>query len=80
MSVRPTSIGLDTAMLSRLDVLASALDRSRSWLISTAVERYLSEEEAYVNAVMKGIEDADAGRVVPHDDVMAQMDAIVRDA
>ncbi len=40
-------------------------------------ETIILSPDAYVGAVMKGIEDADAGRVVPHDEVMAQMDRTV---
>ncbi len=79
MSVKPTSVALDDETRARLDRIAGTYDRSRSWLIGRAVREYLDREEAYVQAVEKGIEAAEQGELVPHDQVMAEMDALIED-
>lgn len=55
---------------ARLERLASATRRSKSFLTNDAVERYLAQEEAFLAAVDAGIADAEAGRVVSHDSAM----------
>jgi predicted transcriptional regulator len=79
MPVKPTSVTLDDETRARLDRIAGTYERSRSWLIGRAVREYLDREEAYVRAVEEGIEAADQGRLVPHDQVMAEMDALIED-
>jgi len=48
---------------SRLERLAKATKRSKSYLSNEALERYLETEEEFVDAVLQGIEQADAGNV-----------------
>ena len=51
---------------ARLDRLARLTHRSKSYLTNEAVERYLTEEEAFVAAVEEGMAEADAGMTIPH--------------
>ena len=46
----------------RLDKLASLTRRSKSFLANEAIERYLKEEEAFVQSVERGRSDIAAGR------------------
>jgi RHH-type rel operon transcriptional repressor/antitoxin RelB len=48
---------------SRPERLAKATRRSKSYLSNEALERYLETEEGFVDAVLQGIEQADAGNV-----------------
>ncbi len=64
MVSKATSVRLDSETLSRLDVIAKATDRSRAWLMSQAIRRYVEEELWVVQAVEEGIKDADEGRTV----------------
>ena len=61
-----TSIRLEDALASRLDTLAEALDRPRTWVIERALERYLDAETQFLEAVEEGIQAAEAGDVVDH--------------
>jgi predicted transcriptional regulator len=59
--------------IEALDSLASAQDRSRSYLINEAISNYI-ELHAYQDAlVRKGVEDARKGRVVSHDEVVKRL-------
>lgn len=75
MAKRTSSIRIEEATLGRLDRLADALDRSRTWLVNKAIERYLDQEEMFVRAVEEGMDAADRGETVPHAEVMARLRA-----
>jgi predicted transcriptional regulator len=79
MTGKPTSVNLDEATRERLDRVAAAYDRRRSWIITRAIQEYLDREEAFARAVEAGIEAADRGELVAHEDVMAEMDALIED-
>lgn len=76
---KPTSVSLDQRTRERLDRVAKAYDRKRSWIITKAIDEYLDREEAFARAVEAGIEAAERGELLPHDDVMAEMDALIED-
>ena len=52
---------------NRLDRLADATARSRSWLAARALDVYVEDQEWQIATIRKGKKDANAGRVVPHD-------------
>ena len=65
ISFRAVAEKIDT-----LDALASAQDRSRSYLINEAIANYI-ELHAYQDAlVRKGMEEMRKGRVVSHEEVV----------
>lgn len=45
----------------RLGRLAEATKRSKSFLAGEAIERYLAEEEAFIESVERGLAQADLG-------------------
>ena len=71
MATHTASIRLDDDKLSRLDRLAAAIDRSRSWAINQAIEQYLDHEEWFTEAVREGVAAADRGELVPHHEAVA---------
>ncbi len=79
MTIKSTSVNLDEATRDRLDRVARAYDRKRSWIITRAVQEYLDREEAFARAVEAGIEAADRGELIPHEEVMAEMDTLIED-
>jgi len=64
----------------QLDVLAQALDRSRNWVVSEAIDQYLDTQAWQIDQIQHGIEEADRGELVPHEDVMAEGRADIRKA
>ena len=77
MASKPTSITLDQQTRERLDRVAKAYERNRSWIIARAIREYLDREEAFARAVEAGIESAGRGELIAHEDVMAEMDALI---
>ena len=79
MASKPTTVNLDEPTRERLDRLAKAHGRERSWIITQAIREYLDREEANGRAVEAGIEAADRGLLMPHENVMAERDAPIQD-
>ena len=69
MQSKATSVTFEPPLLKRLDRIAGAMNRPRSWLIGQAVEEYLKREERIMAAIQEGVDAADDGRVVDHDRV-----------
>lgn len=61
----------------RLEELATLTRRSKSFLANEAIERYLSEEEAFVKSVRQGMADVAEGRVYDPDEVRARLNEFV---
>ena len=62
---------IDEETQSRLDQLAKATDRSRSWLVADAIRLYVEEEGWQVAAIEEGVRQADAGDFATEDEVKA---------
>jgi RHH-type transcriptional regulator, rel operon repressor / antitoxin RelB len=71
------NIRVDLDKRNELDALAAATGRSRNFLISEAIGRYLEEEAWQVGKIMQGLADADAGRVHEDDEVELEMRQII---
>jgi predicted transcriptional regulator len=59
---------LDEESVARLDALAAAMRRTRSYLIAQAVSEFVEREYAFLCGVREGEADLDAGRYVTHED------------
>lgn len=55
------SVRLDPEKRERLDRLAEAMDRSRSYLVKEAVEQYLDYHAWKLKQIREGLEAAEAG-------------------
>jgi predicted transcriptional regulator len=77
MSKQNITLRLDPETVKRLDQLAQAMDRDRSWLMSRAIERYIEEEAWQVKAIREAVQKVKEGRgrFVPHDEVARWLDS-----
>lgn len=64
----------------KLGRLAESTRRSRSYLAVEAVEAYVNRELQIIEGIHQGLADMRAGRVTPHEDVMAEARRIVAEA
>jgi len=71
-----TTVRFESETIDQLDQLAQSLGRPRAWVIKDAVARYLKEETWFRAEVQKGIVAADAGNLVPHDQVKERIRAL----
>jgi len=67
----PVSVRLEAALNDQVTAIAAALDRPKSWVIEQAVRDFVAVQEWQLAAIDEGIKEADAGRVIAHDDVVA---------
>jgi predicted transcriptional regulator len=61
----PIAFRVSPQKYALLEKLAAAYDRPKSWILDRALDAYLDHEAAFVAAVEAGMQDADAGNVVP---------------
>ena len=78
--MRNISIRLDDITREKLDALAETQDRSRSWVVNDAIQAYFEHQDWIVEAIKVGIADAEAGRLVPHEEVMADLNDLIEEA
>lgn len=79
---KPSSIRLSDNLTERVDRLAAALDRPRSWIIERAIATYLEDQEWQVAKIREALDDVRAGtaKFIPHDQVVAHVDAMIEEA
>ena len=74
------SLRIPVDVLQKLDRIAAAVERPRSWVCLRALRQYLADEGAEILDVQEGIEQADRGELVPFDEVMAGLAEIIAKA
>jgi len=76
----PVSIRVPADLIEKLDKIAAALERSRSWVMLRALRQYVADEGQEVLDVQEGIAEAERGEMIPIEDVLAEMDEIIAKA
>lgn len=61
----PVTIRAAKETVEEIDALASAMDRSRNYVINQAIQQYLDANAWQVERIKAGLDDARAGRVKP---------------
>jgi len=74
------SVRLPKDVEDRLARLAASTKRTKSFLAGEAIATYVQRELDIIAGINQGLEDARAGRLVPHDQAMAELDAAIVDA
>ena len=77
MTSSTLSIRLSDETKTQLGLLATATRRSKSFLAAEAVAAYVAREQAIIAGIERGLADMKAGRTVPHDAAMAEIDALI---
>lgn len=71
----PITVRTDKRTVNAIDALADSMDRSRNYIVNQAIEQYLHANAWQVERIKEGLADARAGRVIPADDVLAEIAA-----
>jgi len=66
---------LDPDTLALVDRLAEAQGRTRASFAAEAIRRVAESEADFMAFVQVGIDAADRGDMIPHEEVMAQLEA-----
>mgnify|MGYP002526896496 CR=1 FL=1 len=80
MSSTTMTIRLPLDVSDKLSRLARGTDRSRSYLAAAALSAYVDRELEIIEGIQQGLDDVKAGRVVPHEQVVAEAEAIIAQA
>jgi predicted transcriptional regulator len=72
-------IEVSDEMLGKLQALARDMDRTVEELCGMALEDFVPEMREEVDDVLEGLKDADEGRTVPHEEVMAWLRSVGTD-
>ena len=64
---------VDQELSDKLDKLAAAQGRSRSWLTTRALENYVEQEGAFMAFLQEGVDAIDRGDVVDHSVIEADV-------
>ena len=71
----PMSIRAAKDVVSQIDALAVAMDRSRNYVVNQALRQYLETNAWQLARIKKGIAAARKGRMRPADEVFADIAA-----
>jgi len=74
----PITLRIPKDILAEIEKIAAACDRTRSWVMVRAFRKYLAGEGGDILNVAKGRAEIAAGDVHDMDDVLKEVDAIVR--
>ena len=74
------TVRLPTKVKNQLGRLAKQTRRTNSYLAGEAIAQYVQSELEIIEGINRGLEDAKAGRVVPHDQAMRRLRATVERA
>ena len=74
------TIRVSPEVKQKLDRIATDTRRSKSFLAGEAVAAYVERELEIIDGIKRGMADAAAGRVIPHDQAVAEMRAVIEDA
>jgi len=69
------TVRVEHEVKERLERLAKATARSRSFLVAEAIRRYLDAEAWQVEQIMEGIKEADTEKLVDHEQVVRKWEA-----
>ncbi len=65
------SLRLEPELDDKLAAVAAVPDRPKSWVIEQAIREFVELQAWQLAAIDEGIADGDAGRLVPHERVVA---------
>ena len=55
------TVRVSAELQDRLDAIADAIDRPRSWVVNRALERFVESEAWQIEEIKRGLAEADAG-------------------
>jgi predicted transcriptional regulator len=74
------TIRVPSDVKAKLERIAADTRRSKSFLAAEALAAYVEQELAIIDGIAQGRADADAGRIVPHDKAMDELDGVIEAA
>ncbi len=73
------TVRTSASIAQKVAALAEAMDRSRNWVVEDALKRYLDLQAWQVEGIKAAQRSLEDGEGIPHEQVMAELDAIVEE-
>ena len=80
MASTTLTVRLPSKLKDRLGKLAERTRRTKSFLAGEAIAGYVERELEIVAGIERGLDDMKVGRVVPHEDVMSDIEVTIKNA
>ena len=77
MSNTTITFRTDPDLAGKVAALASSMDRSRNWVIEEALRQYVETQAWQIEGIKAAIDSLDKGEGIPHEQVMAEMEALL---
>ena len=71
---KPFSLRLPNEIKEKLQKLADATGRTKTFLAQYAIEKYLDTESWQINAIQEGIDAIENGQTISYEDVKKEWD------
>jgi predicted transcriptional regulator len=75
IDMKPVSFRTPLPKLKKIDALAETQQRDRTFILNEAIDHYLAIQEYHAGLIEEGLRDAEAGKVVSHEDVGRELAA-----
>lgn len=72
-ATEPITVRADRDMVSEIDALASAMDRSRNYVVVQALKQYLAANAWQIERIEAGVTAAREGKVLATEEVFADI-------
>jgi predicted transcriptional regulator len=69
------SLRLPEGTKKRIELLAKATRRTKTFVMEEAINTYLSLNEWQIKGILEGLEEVKAGETTPHESVLAKWEA-----
>lgn len=66
------SLRIAASTKKRIEALAQATRRTKSFVVEEAINQYLELNEWQISSIKRGLEDVKAGRVISHEDLLRE--------
>jgi predicted transcriptional regulator len=65
------TVRIPSELQDRLDAIAEAIDRPRSWIVNRALEAFVESESWQIEEIKRGLAEADAGEFATEAEIEA---------
>ena len=68
-AIKSVSFRTPSSKLEKIDKLAGAQHRDRSYILNEAIDQYLDVQNYHTSLIEQGLRDSEAGKIVSHEEV-----------
>ena len=71
MTTQTVTAHIPKELVARVDAMAAIEDRPRGWVVKQALADWVDMAEERQRMLQEAFDDVDAGRLIPHEDMVA---------